>query len=119
MKLRIIITLIFLIFINWQGFSDGNNDISEEANQKPSITGQVIDKETGEELVCANVLIEGQNFKTCTDIEGKFCFNSLPPGNYTLKIDYISYQESVIKEIRVRKNKPASLKIKLEPISFQ
>ncbi len=118
MKIKLLFTFILMILFSWQGFSDGNEPLSEETSSEASISGMVVDKSTGEELVCANILIDEIDYKTCTDIGGKFKFKSLPPGTYTIRIKYISYQETILKKITVKKNKPANLKIELEQITL-
>ena len=118
MKIRLFFTFIFMISFAWQGFSDGNEPLAEKASSQVSISGMVVDKDTGEELVCANIMIDGIDYKTSTDIRGKFKIKSLPPGTYTLKVQYISYQETILKKIKVKKNKPANLKIELEQITL-
>ena len=75
-----------------------NDSFTEEAktNSPVSLTGIVKDNDTGEELVCAAIEITELNRKVFTDITGRFTITNLNPGNYTLKISYIAYEDKEI-----------------------
>lgn len=64
-----------------------------------TVSGTVIDSETGEGLEGATVLLQGTSRGAFTDYEGGFEF-SAPEGSYTLEVRYIGYQ-SFEKEIKV------------------
>ena len=66
-----------------------------------SIYGNVTDKETNEELVGANILLEGTPTGTSTDIDGNFSIKGLEPGIYNIRISYISYQTILIQGVKV------------------
>ncbi|MBU2650264.1 MAG: carboxypeptidase-like regulatory domain-containing protein, partial [Bacteroidetes bacterium] len=100
-------------------FAEGIESTENAGESRSVITGKVTDKLSGEELVCANIFIDGLDMKVCTDVEGKFSISNLEPGNYTIKVSYISYKETVVENVRIKKNKSNELEILLEPISFQ
>ncbi|MGB0427456.1 MAG: TonB-dependent receptor [Flavobacteriales bacterium] len=54
-----------------------------------TVSGVVLDKETGETLPGANVLY-GSNKGVAADLDGKFSF-SLPNGTYTLQVSFVGY----------------------------
>jgi TonB-dependent receptor len=56
-----------------------------------SVKGRVSDKETGEPLIGANVVIQGTVIGAAADLDGRFLLRSLPPGTYTLRVSYIGY----------------------------
>ncbi|MEJ2163219.1 MAG: carboxypeptidase-like regulatory domain-containing protein, partial [Robiginitalea sp.] len=56
-----------------------------------SISGRVLDKESGEGLPGANVYIEGTAFGTATGLDGSFTLAKIPAGEYELSIRYIGY----------------------------
>ncbi len=78
-----LITLILLIFM------------SNAASAQYTITGTVIDKETGEPLIGCSVLIKGTTTGAMTDIEGKFKI-IVPEGKHTLVFNYIGYTSKSI-----------------------
>src|SRR5574341_417543 len=65
------------------------------------IKGKVTDRETGEPLPGANVLIVGTTFGAASDFNGEFVILNIPPGIYTLKATFIGYQEVSIANLRV------------------
>ena len=66
--------------------------------QTGAIIGKVIDAETGQPLVGANILVVGTAVGSATDAEGDFEILNLTPGTHTLRISFVGYaaQESVI-----------------------
>ena len=66
-----------------------------------TLSGKVMDKKTGEELIGVTVKIEGTNIGTVTDFEGKYNL-SVPPGNYTIVFSYVSYAKKVIKDVEIK-----------------
>lgn len=43
------------------------------------IRGKIIDKDTGEPIVGANVIVDGTYFGAAADIEGEYYINNIPP----------------------------------------
>ena len=64
------------------------------------ISGTILDAETGESLIGANVVIEGTATGASTDYDGKYQFE-VEPGNYNLVISYIGYADKKIQNIEV------------------
>ncbi|BDQ01832.1 TonB-dependent receptor [Ignavibacterium sp.] len=83
------------------------------AQGKGSITGLVLDKETGEAIIGANVLIENSNIGAATDLEGKFRIENVNPGKYNVIVSYISYSKITIKDVEVTAGKSTELKVAL------
>ncbi len=65
------------------------------------IAGKVIDKQTGEPLIGANIIVEGTNFGAATDANGEYRIDLLPPGDYSVKASYLGYQTVTVKNVRV------------------
>ncbi len=65
------------------------------------ITGTVTDKETGEPLIGANIIIVGTSFGAASDINGDYIVRQVPPGNYSVRASYIGYQDVTVSGIRV------------------
>lgn len=59
-----------------------------------TIKGMVVD-ETGEPIIGANVLVDGTDMGTITDIDGNYTLSA--PANSNLKISYIGYTTQVVK----------------------
>lgn len=86
-----------------------------QAQEKGNIKGTVLDKETGEPIIGANVLIENTNIGAATDLEGKFKIENVNAGKYNIVISYISYSKLVVKDVEVTSGKDTELKLTLVP----
>jgi iron complex outermembrane recepter protein len=61
--------------------------------QEYSITGSVRESKHQQGLVGATVKVVGSNLGTATDAFGRFSIRKLQPGQYTLTISYVGYEE--------------------------
>ncbi|MFZ1518070.1 MAG: TonB-dependent receptor [Ignavibacteriaceae bacterium] len=73
-------------------------------SQTGKIVGKVLDKESGEALIGANVLIEGTNLGAATDVSGDYVILNIPPGSYTITAKYIGFRDVRIENIKVSVN---------------
>ncbi len=55
------------------------------------LAGTVINMESGDPIVGANVTLEGTNRGTVTDLEGQFDFGRLEAGTYVMEVSYVGY----------------------------
>lgn len=65
------------------------------------VSGQVVDKETGEPVSGAAILIEGTDIATVTDETGRYSLGPAPAGIYTLSFIKTGYIEANITEYTV------------------
>ena len=106
-SLKILTTIFILIIsINYSPLLSQN---------KGGIAGSVVDSETGEAIIGANVLIENTTIGAATDINGKFRILDVPTGTYNLIVSYISYKKQIITNVIVTPNKISEVKIALKP----
>ena len=77
------------------------------------LSGQVLDKETGEPLIGANVMIEGTALGAATDIEGNYFILQISPGAYKVRFSMIGYQTLVMDDVRIRVDLTTTLDGKL------
>lgn len=117
--------LFTLLFISASVFTFGtnnNNPVSKDKSAEASaastistvsLTGKVIDLNSGETLAGVEVTIEGSTKKTHTDLDGNFRFDGMQPGAYNVIASYISYKKSFIEKLEVGKP-DQSLNIKLQ-----
>ncbi len=98
--------LAIILIISFKSYAGTPNADSTKSNNEQIATtsanleGSVIDKITGENLAGVSVEIQGMNLKTYTDLDGKFNFKGLVPGNYNIIIKYISYNTSSATDAR-------------------
>ncbi len=76
-----------------------------------SISGTIVDN--NEPIIGATVILTETNQGAITDLDGSFSIENVKPGDYTLKVSYISYL-SQIKEVTVTNSD-----VKLEDIVLQ
>lgn len=69
-----------------------------------AIRGQLIDEETGEPMLFANVGIKGTAIGTNSDFDGNFSLEgpSIKAGTYDLQISFVSYQTKIIEGVVVK-----------------
>jgi outer membrane receptor protein involved in Fe transport len=72
------------------------------AGTSGKIMGIITDSENGEPLPGANVYIENFMTGAATDVDGYFYILNIPPGTYTLKIEYIGYAPKEITNVKVQ-----------------
>ncbi|GAB4367338.1 MAG: hypothetical protein Kow0042_07850 [Calditrichia bacterium] len=65
------------------------------------IVGTIKDKDTGEPLIGANVVLEGTGMGASTDTDGFFMIINVPPGTYTLTVYYVGYATVQIEGVQV------------------
>jgi len=56
------------------------------------IQGELVDRETGEPLPGANVLIQGTHLGAATDMEGNFTIDNVPVGTHTIEARFLGYR---------------------------
>ncbi len=77
------------------------------------IAGTITDKETGEPLPGANVIIEGSNRGAAADANGKYVILNVPPGNYSLRVQMMGYTPSVVTEVQVFSDRTRQIDVEL------
>ncbi len=87
----------------------------EPAKANTCISGVIVDQNTGEALTGVEVKLNGTDTKTYTDFDGKFVFNQIKPGNYSVEAKIISY-EPVVRSINVNTNELHALNLQLDNV---
>ncbi|MEO8168367.1 MAG: TonB-dependent receptor, partial [bacterium] len=65
------------------------------------IRGKVIDKESKEALVGANVAIEGTSMGARTDVDGEYTILNVPAGVYSVRGSFVGYANTTVSNVRV------------------
>lgn len=71
------------------------------AGTKGKIVGLIVEKETGQPLPGANIVLEGTLLGTMTDVDGHYFILNIPSGTYSLKVSYIGYSPVTVKNVEV------------------
>jgi hypothetical protein len=77
------------------------------------ISGKVVDLQTGEPLIGANIIVVGSSFGAATDIHGDYVISFLDAGVYEVKASYLGYKTVTISNVRVNANLVTDLNFKL------
>ena len=84
--------------------------------QKGTIQGLVKDKQTGEPLIGATVVLVGTYKGAYADAEGRFTLKDLNPGTYTLRVTYVGYNEVLLTGLTVKADQTLNLTIPMSPV---
>ncbi|MFQ6674790.1 MAG: TonB-dependent receptor [Fidelibacterota bacterium] len=78
------------------------------------IAGTVVDKETGEPLIGANVMVEGTHLGGATDADGNYFILQVPPGTYRITASYIGYHNVTVKNVEVYVDLTTRINVEME-----
>ncbi len=81
--------------------------------QSGSISGVVLDRDTGEPLFGVNILVRGTSFGAVTNFDGEYTIRNIRPGEYNLEFRYVGYERTLITEIRVREGETTELDVEI------
>jgi len=108
--------LIFLASCTISLFA--GNDIKSnvpESASASSISLTVKDKVTGESLTGVLITISETGTKAYTDLEGTCRIQDLPAGKYKIFASYVSYNETILEEVKVAAGNTENITIELLP----
>lgn len=81
------LSLSIVLFFLFQAFSQ-----SSQPTQNYSLSGKVVDKETGEPIIGAFVRIESLDLNVVTGLDGSFLMRNIPSGSHAVEVKFISYK---------------------------
>ncbi|MDX1700857.1 MAG: TonB-dependent receptor, partial [Melioribacteraceae bacterium] len=83
------------------------------AGQTGKISGTIMDKDTGEPVIGANVILENTFFGAAADIEGYYYINNVPPGTYALTISAVGYNKTRVENVVVKIDLTTNISVEL------
>jgi len=83
------------------------------------LAGKIIDKETGDPLMGANIIIEGTKLGAATDINGEYYILNIPPGLYKIRATMIGYGTKIVEQVRVQVDLTTKIDFELSSASLQ
>lgn len=81
--------------LDYVRLSSGTYVLIEDPELEPryaSLTGQVVDVETGAPLSEASVVLAGEGVGAATNLDGRFAFPKLRPGPHRLVVTHVAYR---------------------------
>lgn len=106
-SVRIVPAILFLLLISLPASA-----------QTGSIRGSVVDDETGETLIGANVSIDGTTIGTTTDFDGEYELRGLRAGSYDIRFSFIGYDALIVTSVAVAVDESTVLNVRLHPESI-
>jgi len=89
------------------------------AGTSGKIIGAITDKNTGEPLPGANVIIEGTALGASALSDGSFVLLNVPPGLYDVRVSLIGYVATKIQNVRVTADQMTRVDARLEPSAVE
>lgn len=89
------------------------------AQESGSVYGKVVDESNGEELIGANIFLQGTTLGAASDLEGNFNIKTIPEGTYTLVASMIGYSKVIISDVNITAGSNFKLDISLKSEAYQ
>jgi len=100
--------MVFLVLIVASGL------MFAQVATKGRISGRVIDSETGEGILGANVFLQGTTTGAATDLDGNFTI-SIDPGSYAVVVSVVGFKKSIVSDVAVVSGNVVDLNVILDP----
>ncbi|MBN2365968.1 MAG: TonB-dependent receptor [Calditrichaeota bacterium] len=94
-KVRIYLVLIFSTLFNY-------SVPAQSESSGGTIQGKLVDQETLQPLIGANIVLLNTIHGASTDLKGEFIIENVPPDNYTIEFNYLGYRKVTRTDIIVR-----------------
>ena len=83
------------------------------AAAQATLTGTVVDAETGDPLIVANVLVEELAQGAATDLDGRYRITGLAPGTYTVRFSYTGYAAQRVTDVTLADGETETIDVAL------
>lgn len=93
----------------------GITEFSVAQSAEGQISGKVVDTQTGEPIIGANVAITGTTKGAATDLDGNYAIKAIEPGTYSITVSYVSYSKKTVTEVEISAEETTRLNISLQP----
>jgi outer membrane receptor protein involved in Fe transport len=65
------------------------------------LNGKIIDAQTKEPLIGANVVVVNTNLGAASNVNGEYFILNIPPGTYSVKVSYVGYSPKLVNDVRI------------------
>ncbi len=89
------------------------------SGQTGKIAGKIVDIETGEALIGANVLVEETSLGAATNVDGEYIILNVQPGTYSIVAKYIGYQTITRSNIKISSNVTTEVNFELPSEAYE
>lgn len=102
------IITIFTIILNFSLFA-----------QNGQLKGKIIDASNNNPIGFANVIVEGTQIYSTSDLDGNFIITGLEPGYIKLRVVFMGYQPVLSEDVLISNSKTPYIEIKMEASDYQ
>lgn len=85
-------------------------------SQTGTLSGKVVDKATGEDMIGAILRIEGTSLGAATEFDGTFSIRNIPAGTYQVKCSFVSFTTKLIDGVVIKQGQTTELNISMEEL---
>jgi outer membrane receptor protein involved in Fe transport len=78
-----------------------------------TVNGRVMDRQTGEPLIGASVIVDGTELGNATDLNGQYQIINIPPGKYNMTASYTGYNDQRVTDVLIVQDNVVSVDFKL------
>ena len=89
------------------------------AQSTGKIAGTVRDRQTGEALPGANVVVKGTTLGAASDEDGFYYILRVPPGTFELQVSLVGYRQTTVRSVRVLADLTTEINLQLEQASVE
>jgi len=89
------------------------------ASTTGKIRGNIIDSDTGEPLIGANIVLKGTSLGAASDMDGVFIILRVPPGYYEVEASMIGYQSVQYTQVKVESDRTVKIDFSLSSTVFE
>lgn len=98
-----------------EGEENQNQPNANEArNTLGILRGNIIEAETGEQLISATVVLDSVQRGTNTDLDGNFTITRLKPGFYDIEVRYVGMAPVTLRNVQIRAGEVTFLNLKMQ-----
>jgi outer membrane receptor for ferrienterochelin and colicin len=83
------------------------------------LAGKVTDKESGDPVIGANVVIDGTTIGASADADGEYYILNVPPGFVTIRVSALGYAQERVSNVQITSDQTTTLHFKLASQSLQ
>jgi outer membrane receptor for ferrienterochelin and colicin len=78
-----------------------------------TVNGRVMDRQTGEPLIGASVIVDGTELGNATDLNGQYQIINIPPGKYSVTSSYTGYNDQRVTDVLIFQDNVVTVDFKL------
>lgn len=103
--------LLLLLF-----FSIGVSDLLAQTTGR--ITGRIVEEGTNQPLTGVNIILQGTDIGTVTNIDGYYTIINIPPETYDMRVSMLGFSTKIVEDVRVHMNETQTIELSLSEEAY-